>query len=277
MNYRHAFHVGNHADVLKHACLGLVLTHVARKATPFLVLDTHAGRGRYALDGGEATRSPEWRAGIGRLWDWPEAPSALAPLMAAVRAANAGPELRVYPGSPLQALHHMRAGDRLAACELNPEEAGALRRRLADEPRAQVHERDGYEAMGALLPPPERRGVVLIDPPYEDRDLDIARSLKALRRALEHFAYGVYLWWRPLKDFSEIDRADREVMSGGNLKLLRADLAVDRVAPEGRLVASSVLAINAPYTLEADLRDALPALASRLALSSAAGWRVDAL
>ncbi|MDX2234562.1 MAG: 23S rRNA (adenine(2030)-N(6))-methyltransferase RlmJ, partial [Hyphomonadaceae bacterium] len=139
MNYRHAFHVGNHADILKHACLALSLAHLRRKATPFVVMDTHAGRGRYALDGEEATRSPEWRHGVGRLWDWAEAPAGLDPLMAAIRAANdEAAVLTAYPGSPLLALHGLRAQDRLVACELHPEEAGALRRRLADDPRAQV-------------------------------------------------------------------------------------------------------------------------------------------
>ncbi len=276
MNYRHAFHVGNHADILKHACLALVLEHLRRKATPFVVMDTHAGRGRYALDGEEATRSPEWRAGVGRLWDWAEAPPELGPLMAAIRAANEGETLAAYPGSPLQALHGMRPDDRLTACELHPEEAGALRRRLADDPRAQVHERDGFEAMGALLPPPERRGLILIDPPYEDRDLDMGRSMKALKRALVRFGYATYLWWRPLKDLREIERADAEITSGGLVKALRADLAVDRATPEGRLVASSMLVINPPYTLEAQLGALLPPLAARLALSDKAGWRVEA-
>lgn len=274
MNYRHAFHVGNHADILKHAILALVLQHLRRKATPFVVMDTHAGRGRYALDGEEAQRSPEWRDGAARAWDWPEAPTELAPWREAVSAINDDGALRAYPGSPLIALAGMRPQDRLIACELHPEEAGALQRRLAHEPRAQVHCRDGYEAMGALLPPPERRGVVLIDPPYEDRDLELVRVVKALKHTLPHFGYATYIWWRPLKDLAEIDAADAELAAYGPLKRLRADLAVDRVAPEGRMVASSVLVLNPPFPLEAQLHALLPALASRLALSDEAGWRL---
>jgi 23S rRNA (adenine2030-N6)-methyltransferase len=275
VNYRHAFHVGNHADILKHVILTLVLGHLRRKATPFVVMDTHAGRGRYALDGEEALRSPEWRDGAARVWDWPAAPAELGAWRASVAASNDGAALTIYPGSPLIALHGMRAQDRLIACELHPEEAGALRRRLAGEPRAQVHERDGYEAMAALLPPPERRGVVLIDPPCEDRDLECMRVLKALKTVLPRFGYATYIWWRPLKDLAEIDAADAELTATGPLKLLRADLAVDRVQPEGRLVASSVLVINPPFTLEAQLNALLPALSARLALSDAAGWRVS--
>lgn len=273
MNYRHAFHVGNHADILKHATLALILEHMRRKATPFVVMDTHAGRGRYALDGEEAVRSPEWRDGAARVWDWPDAPPELHGWREAVATLNTDGALTAYPGSPLIALAGMRAQDRLIACELHPEEAGALRRRLADEPRAQVHQRDGFEAMGALLPPPERRGVVLIDPPYEDRDLEMMRVLKALKQVLPRFGYATYIWWRPLKDLAEIDAADSSL--DGPIKTLRADLAVDRVEPEGRLVASSVLVINPPFTLEAQLRAMLPALSARLALSGAAGWRVS--
>ena len=276
MNYRHAFHVGNHADILKHATLALCLDHLRRKATPFAVMDTHAGRGLYALDGEEAQRSPEWRDGILRLWDWADAPRDLQPLLGAIGAANVDARLHAYPGSPLQALAGMRPEDRLIACELHPEEAGALRRRLGDDLRAQVHQRDGFEAMSALLPPPERRGLVLIDPPYEDRDLDMARSIKALKRALPRFGYATYIWWRPLKDLREIERADAELMSGRVVKALRADLAVDKATLDGRLVASSLLVINPPFTLERQLRALLPPLSARFAQSEAAGWRVEA-
>ncbi len=277
MNYRHAFHVGNHADILKHATLALCLEHLRRKATPFAVMDTHAGRGLYALDGEEAQRSPEWRDAAQRIWDWPEAPAELAPLMDAIRAANAGADLLAYPGSPLQALSGMRPEDRLVACELHPEEAGALRRRIDGDPRAQVHERDGFEAMGALLPAPERRGLVLIDPPYEDRDLDMARTIRALKLALTRFGYATYIWWRPLKDLREIERADAELMSGRVVKALRVDLAVDKATLDGRLVASSLLVINPPYTLADQLRALLPVLSARLALSDASGWRLEML
>ena len=277
MNYRHAFHVGNHADILKHAAVALVLEHLRRKATPFAVMDTHAGRGLYALDGEEASRSPEWRDGVGRLWDWADAPAELAPLRAAIAAANTSPALAAYPGSPLLALSGMRPDDRLIACELHPEEAGALRRRLAHDPRAQVHQRDGFEAMAALLPTPERRGLVLIDPPYEDRDLDMARTIKALKLALTRFGYATYVWWRPLKDLREVEAADAELLYGRVLKALRADLAVDQATPDGRLVASSLLIVNPPFTLADQLAALLPPLSARLALSDKAGWRLEPL
>lgn len=277
MNYRHAFHVGNHADVLKHLVLALIVDHLTHKAAPFAVMDTHGGRGAYALDGQEAQRSPEWRAGVGRLWDWADAPAAMAPYLSALRAANPDGVLAQYPGSPVIALAGMRAQDRLVACELHPEEAGALKRRFADEPRAQVHQRNGFEAMGALLPFPERRGLVLIDPPYEDRDHETISCVRALHRAFDHFAYATYAWWRPVKDLREIEMADRELLHGRAIKALRIDLAIDRIRPEGKLVASSMLIVNPPYTLAGTLHGVLPALSARLSLSDAGGWRVEAV
>ncbi|MBL8558331.1 MAG: 23S rRNA (adenine(2030)-N(6))-methyltransferase RlmJ [Hyphomonadaceae bacterium] len=277
MNYRHAFHAGNHADVLKHVCLSLVIDHLKHKAAPFAVMDTHAGRGAYALDGQEAQRSPEWRGGVGRIWDWANAPAAMAPFLDALRGANPDGELHAYPGSPLIALAGMREQDRLIACELHPEEAGVLRRRLSDDPRAQVHQRNGFEAMGALLPFTERRGLVLIDPPYEDRDHETIQTIRALRAALDRFGHGVYMWWRPVKDVRETDMADQELFHGRTLKTLRVDLAVDRVDPEGRLVASSVLIVNPPYTLAPALAELMPALSERLAATPAAGWRMETM
>lgn len=275
VNYRHAFHVGNHADVLKHVCLALVIEHLKHKAAPFAVMDTHAGRGSYALDGQEAQRSPEWRDGVGRLWDWADAPAAMAPYLDALRAANPDGALTHYPGSPVLALAGMRDHDRLIACELHPEEAGALKRRLDDDPRAQVHQRNGFEAMSALLPFTERRGLVLIDPPYEDRDHETIQCVRALRAALDRFGHGIYMWWRPVKDVRETEMADAELLHGRTLNALRVDLAVDRVTADGRLVASSVLIVNPPYTLAPALAEALPALAAKLGASDAAGWRLE--
>ena len=281
VNYRHAFHVGNHADVLKHVCLTLVVEHLKHKAAPFAVMDTHAGRGSYALDGQEAQRSPEWRGGVGRLWDWADAPAAMTPYLAALKTANPDGALAQYPGSPALALGGLRAGDRLVACELHPEEAGALKRRFEEDPRAQIHQRNGFEAMSALLPFTERRGVVLIDPPYEDRDLETIQCIRALRAALDRFGHGIYMWWRPVKDVRETDIADAELLHGPGLgrtlNALRVDLAVDRVTPEGRLVASSMLIVNPPYTLAPALAEILPALAARLALSDGAGWRQESI
>lgn len=273
MNYRHAFHVGNHADVLKHAVLLFCLNALKRKPAPFAVLDAHAGRGLYDLASEEAERSPEWRDGISRLWSWPDPPPLVGRYLEAVRSFNQDGSLRVYPGSPALVTTQMRADDVLMACELHPEEYAALRRSLPRQPNVQVHARDGWEALSALLPPAQRRGLVLIDPPYEAPD-ELALSARAIGGALKRFGHGTYLWWRPLKSASALDAADAEVRAQGAKETLRADLWTASPKLEGRLVGSSVLLINPPFGLGEDLREALPFLADALTKGQS-GWRLS--
>jgi len=274
VNYRHAFHAGNHADVLKHAVLLYCLDSLKRKAAGFAVLDTHAGRGLYDLAGEEAERSPEWRDGIGRLWDWPEPPALVARYLEAVRSFNQDGTLRVYPGSPALVTTQLRPDDALMACELHPEEHAALRRALPRAANVQVHGRDGWEALSALLPPAQRRGLVLIDPPYEAPD-ELALAAQALGPALKRFGHGTYLWWRPLKSESALAAADGEARAQGARETLRADLWTATPAPTGRLVGSSVLLINPPFGLADELREALPFLAEALTKGQS-GWRLQA-
>jgi len=262
MNYRHAFHVGNHADVLKHAVLLLCLQELTKKPGGLVVLDTHAGRGRYDLESQEARRSPEWRAGVLPIWEWEAAPAALAPYRAALARANQdNPSLRWYPGSPLLAASLLRPQDRLVLCELHPEEAAALRQ--AAPASAQVHRRDGFAACTALLPPEESRGLVLLDPAYEQRE-DWARSVAALQEGWRRFRQGVYLWWRPMKEPDLVDAADAELAQTlAALRGLRLDLRL-RAVEEPGMGASSVLVLNPPYRAAALLPQAVEALALRL-------------
>ena len=272
MNYRHAFHAGNHADVLKHVALLFCLDALRRKPAPFAVLDTHAGRGSYDLSADEATRSPEWRDGIGRLWGQSGAPAPVARYLEAVKSHNGDGDLKLYPGSPELIAACLRADDVLMACELHPQDCSALRRSMARAPNVQVHARDGWEALSALLPPPQRRGLVLIDPPYEEPD-ELARAARALGPALGRFAHGTYLWWRPLKSESALAAVDAEARAQGARVMLRADLWVDAPRIDGRLVGASLLVINPPFGLEAALGEALPTLAAWLA-AGASGWRL---
>jgi 23S rRNA (adenine2030-N6)-methyltransferase len=273
MNYRHAFHAGNHADVLKHVILLACLDYLSAKPAAFAVLDTHAGVGMYDLTGQEAQRSPEWQGGIGRIWDWADAPADILALRKAVAAFNTDGALRVYPGSPALARAGMRQQDRLIACELHGEDGEALKARFRGDGQAQVHQRDGWEALGALLPPAERRGLILIDPPYEaEGELAIART--ALAAAVARFETGVFLWWRPLKDQAALDRGDSELTQRITRPVLRADLAIAAPEKSGRLTASSILLVNPPYGLEPRLRAFLPALCDRLAINTGARWRV---
>lgn len=272
MNYRHAFHAGNHGDVLKHLALVLILDALKRKPTPFGVLDTHAGRGLYDLTGSEAERSPEWTGGIGRLWGQAGLPAPLEHFLAVLGRFNPDGALRCYPGSPALVADALREGDELAACELHPEEHSALKAALRARPGVRIHARDGWEALGALLPPQQKRGLVLIDPPYEAPG-ELERGGIALAAALRRFRNGIYLWWRPLKSESALNAADSELANQVAGERLRADLWVDAPRLEGKLVGSSLLIVNPPFGLAEALSQCLPTLADLLAAGQS-GWRL---
>jgi 23S rRNA (adenine2030-N6)-methyltransferase len=275
MNYRHAFHAGNHADVLKHVVLLACLTRLAQKPTPFAVLDAFAGPGLYDLTGDEATRSPEWQNGVARIWDWPRAPQALQPYRAMLRAQNPDGRLRFYPGSPKLIRAGFRAEDTLIACELHPDDAQTLKRNFRGDAQTQIHARDGFEAIPALTPLAQRRGLVLIDPAYEQDD-ELSRAAAALREGVRKFSAGVFAWWRPEKPGGASERHDADLSQLLRRPLLRATLAVATPEREGRLTASSVAIVNPPYGVKETLRAALPALAERLATGEGAAWKLDA-
>ena len=278
MNYRHAYHAGNFADVLKHAVLSLVLTYMTRKAAPFRVIDTHAGIGMYDLASEAAEKTGEWKGGIGRLWGGPEAGAAplpdaaaalLAPYLDAVRACNPDGELRRYPGSPCLALALMRVEDRLVANELHPEDAAWLGEALAGDRRAKVLGLDGWLALKAQLPPKERRGVILVDPPFEQPG-ELERIAQGLQSALRRFAGGVYLLWYPIKDPRLIARFQEAIGKIAPKESLAIDLLLREPSDIDRLNGSGLVVINPPYTLEADLALLLPVLAARLGDGSSA-------
>jgi 23S rRNA (adenine2030-N6)-methyltransferase len=278
MNYDHAFHAGNFADVFKHAVIARILVHLREKAAPFHVLDTHAGAGRYDLSGARATRTGEWRAGIGRLRDaalTPETQALLAPYLDAVAACNAGRQFRNYPGSPLLALSLMRPQDRLTACELEPRAAAALARELRSDRRARVVEIDGWTALNAYLPPKERRGLVLVDPPFEERD-EYTRLAQGALRAHRKWATGCYAFWYPIKARAEPDGLAKTLRRAGIDKVLRAELALFPPDPN-RLTGAGLILVNPPWTLEAELKQLLPSLARVFGAAAGSGFRLDRL
>ena len=284
MNYRHAFHAGNFADVLKHAVLAQCLAHLNKKPKPWRMIDTHAGIGGYDLASDEAERSPEWRDGIGRLVEaeLPEAArEALAPWLEAVEAFNPEGGLNLYPGSPSIGAHFARETDRLQLCELHPQDAQTLDANFARDRRVKVEARDGYAALTELLPPRERRGLVIIDPPFEDRD-ELAHMAEAAMAAIAKWPTGTFIFWRSLKNLWAADRFDNglaEWLIGEKEfapeKVLRADLWVRDLASEGKLAGAGVVVVNPPYTLEESLLGLLPWLADTLAQGDGYGWRVD--
>jgi 23S rRNA (adenine2030-N6)-methyltransferase len=263
MNYRHAFHAGNFADVLKHALLVRVLLYLRRKDKPFRVIDTHAGAGLYDLDGPEALRSGEARAGIARLRAATLSPEAAGLLAPYLDMAGAG---KLYPGSPKIAQNLLRAQDRALFCELLPEAASDLRRACGRDPRVKVIEIDGYQGLNAFVPPPERRGLALIDPPFERRD-DYERAYDCVAGALRKWPGGTYMIWQPVKE-PEIADAFWGALAGLG-EALRIDLQVAAPTPKGvergGLGRTGLIVVNPPYVLEAEAAALLPELTRVLA------------
>jgi 23S rRNA (adenine2030-N6)-methyltransferase len=276
MNYRHGFHAGNFADVVKHATLARIVSYLREKPAPFRVIDTHAGAGLYDLTATEAARTGEAREGIGRLLKarlTPEVRALLSPYLETVAALNPGGGVKVYPGSPLLVRAWLRPRDRLIACELEPREAAALARNLATSTRAKALAIDGWTALSAYLPPKERRGLVLLDPPYEAPD-EFTRLAEAFAAAQRKWASGIYLLWYPIKDRSAPEALAKRLKGLGISKILRAEMTVGPVPTADRLVGSGLIIVNPPWTLERDLAVLLPALADCLSPDQG-GFRLD--
>ena len=277
MNYRHAFHAGNFADVLKHAVLVRILLHLRAKPAAFRVIDTHAGAGRYDLGGPEATRSLEWREGIERLIAAPIGEPArllLASYLDAIAAFNSPGTLTCYPGSPALARAFLRAQDRLLACELEPNAAAALARYLAGDRRSKALAIDGWTALHAYVPPKERRGLVLVDPSFEDAG-DFARLGEALEAAQRKWAGGIYLLWYPVKERAGPDALARRLRRSGIAKILRVELSLGGTRADNRLGACGLIVVNPPWTLADELAILLPELAAILSAGSGGAHRVD--
>ncbi len=282
LSYRHVFHAGNHADVLKHCVLLAVLDHLNQKDKPYWMIDTHAGAGGYRLDTGRARTHAEWQDGIGRLWQRTDLPPLIARYVAAVRADNPDGRLRRYPGSPLLALRAMRPADRLRLFELHPADVKLLAQNIAAAApdatkRTQIRQEDGFTGLTALLPPPPRRGLVLIDPSYEDKH-DYARVVTSVREGLQRFATGTFFVWYPLL------RRNESLKLAARLKKLASDwlhatLTVRPPAPDGLgMHGSGVFLINPPWTLAVTLKETLPFMAEvlKVGADATAGFTLEA-
>ncbi|MCG1054326.1 23S rRNA (adenine(2030)-N(6))-methyltransferase RlmJ [Mycetohabitans sp. B5] len=265
LSYRHAFHAGNHADVLKHCVVVHLLRYLAQKDKAFWYIDTHAGAGAYALHEGYAQKRLEFETGIARLWERTDLPAPLADYVDAVRALNPDGELRFYPGSPYLAWQTLREQDRMRLFEMHTTEIDVLRSNFRDAGRrAIIAGGDGFEAIKALLPPPPRRALTLIDPSYEDKR-DYARTLGCVQECLKRFATGVYAIWYPQVTRPEAQRFPAQLKRLRQDRWLHVALSVGTVPKDGLgLYGSGMFVLNPPYTLTAALHETLP-------------WLVDAL
>ena len=269
VNYRHAFHAGNHADVLKHVILLGLCDALAAKPAACFALDTHAGRGLYQLDDAQATRTGEALEGIGRLGDGADAPLPVQRYLDAVDACRRQHGASAYPGSPWLLAHALREQDAIACCELHPDEAAALKQAMRGEPRVAVHERDGYAAMRALLPPRigdtrYARGLVLMDPPYERQLDEFDEVLAALREGLRRWPQGCFALWYPIKQRRSLQRFLRRAAALEAKSVLACELLVRDDDSPLRMNGSGMLLVNPPWRIEQALEPALVHLRARL-------------
>ena len=269
MNYRHAYHAGNFADVVKHLALVAIVLHLRKKQSPFAIIDSHAGRGRYDLAGDEAARTGEAANGIGRLAGVRGADGALGEYL---RLAGGG---ATYPGSPALGAALLRPQDRLVAIEKHPDEFALLRAALARTRNAHAEGGDGYRRLAALLPPPERRGLVLIDPPFEAPE-EFHAEARALGAALKRFATGIYALWFPIKSAAEANAFCGEVLTAGAAKAVRIDIDIGPSATadgKERLSAAGLIVVNPPHGFAAEMRESLAKITPLLSAKARAEVR----
>lgn len=273
MNYRHAFHAGNHADVFKHLTLSRIFALLAKKDAPYAYLDSHAGVGLYDLSADQANRTGEYLQGISRLWQASDLPASCADYMQVIRTLNPDGRLRYYPGSPELARQLTREQDRLHCNEKHPEDGRLLKENMHFDRRVSVHLGEGWHVPRALLPPQEKRAVVLIDPPFEQAD-EQERCIQALNEAIGRMRQAIVLIWYPIKDAAQLRRFYQKLAASSAPKLLRVELLVHPADTADRLNGSGLVIANPPWGLEEELRELLPWLSELLAQSQA-GWKLD--
>ena len=262
MNYRHAYHAGNFADMMKHGLLLVILRHLLRKPAGFCVLDTHSGCGVYDLDSAEAQKTGEWREGIGRFETLPEGPEELVDYLTSIQTLGAPAR---YPGSPSLIASVLRAQDRLICCELHPEDAATLRRNFRQQNQVAVHERDGYGALKAFLPPRDlKRGLILIDPPFEQGD-EFARLAEAIQTSRKLFPMGIIAAWYPIKHRAPVRQFHDALRDAGLRDLLDCSLLLRTPTDPTRLNGCGLLVASPPYLFEEQAKALLDALLPVLA------------
>jgi 23S rRNA (adenine2030-N6)-methyltransferase len=276
LSYRHGFHAGNFADVLKHTVLVHMLEYMTQKDKPLRIIDTHAGAGVYKLNGPQAQKNREFDNGISHLWSSEQTPTAVARLVDLVRTVNSGEQLQLYPGSPLIAQTLMRPIDRLYLHELHPADFQFLRDCMRDDKRIRVEHEDGFASLQALLPPPDRRALVLLDPSYEVKS-DYQLLIKQLLQAHKRFSTGTFAIWYPVVLRQRIDEMELALKKSGikNIQLMEFGLQADN--PEYGMTASGMIVINPPWTLWSAMEETLPWLVDNLTENGSGFYRLEQL
>lgn len=277
MNYRHAFHAGNFADVVKHTILTRILAYLMKKDAAFRVIDTHAGLGIYDLLGDQAEKTGEWQDGIGRVIHVKlpgDVSELLAPYLDAVRAQNPEGKLRYYPGSPFVTRHMLRSQDRLMGFELHPIDADRLKENFAGDFQTRITQLDGWDIFGTHLPPKEKRGLVLVDPPFEEKG-EFNRMVTSLEKGHKRWPGGIYAYWYPIKEPGEVESYTKALKATGIPKILRLELTIRAPSTPPRLHGTGMVVVNPPFVLEQEMRVLLPFLAGLLSDEGRGKWSVD--
>ena len=275
LSYRHSFHAGNHADVLKHIVLMLILENLKLKDKAFYYLDTHAGVGRYQLSSDEAEKTGEYKEGIGRLWERTDLPQEISHYVDLIKNLNFGAKaLRYYAGSPLIAAQLLRPQDRALLTELHPRDFPLLRNNFKEFKNVSVKCDNGFQQLKATLPPKERRGLVLIDPPYELKE-DYDLVVKAAEEGYKRFATGTYAIWYPVVLRQQTKRIFKGLQASSIRKILKIELAVRPDSDQRGMTASGMVVINPPWTLENQMKAMLPYLVKTLVPEGTGSWTVE--
>ncbi|OBT10184.1 rRNA methyltransferase [Vibrio sp. UCD-FRSSP16_10] len=264
LSYRHSFHAGNHADVLKHIVQSLILDALKQKETPFVYHDTHSGVGRYDLTHEWSEKTGEYKQGIAKLWQQSDLPEAISSYLESIRVLNDGDELRYYPGSPRVARAQIRRGDRMVLTELHPSDFPLLEQEFHRDRQVKIFKEDGFSRLKGSLPPKERRGLVLIDPPYELAK-EYRDVVQAIAQSYKRWATGVYAIWYPVVNRYDIEDMLEGLQGLGIRKILQIELGVSPDTNERGMTASGMIVINPPWKLESQMQEILPALKQAIA------------
>ncbi len=263
LSYRHAFHAGNFADVLKHTALSLVIEHMTRKDKPFTYIDTHSGAGIYKLQDDYAQKTGEYKEGIEKLWQRNDLPEALRPYIRQIEALNPRNKLTLYPGSPGIAAEWLRRSDNAYLYELHPNDHKLLVQKFARQKKIRIARTDGYHALKALLPPPSRRGLVLIDPPYELKT-DYKQAIDAIQQGYQRFATGTYMVWYPVVQRAFIEGMEKQIKRSGMKNVLKIELCLQPDNNELGMTGTGLFIANPPWQLKQQMENILPYLVSQL-------------